>query len=274
MQQLIYFIKKFKYFLLFILLQILAISFTVQHHSYHKSKFVNSANLITGRIYNNVNTITEYFNLKSENKLLIEENTHLKNRLEKREIRYENITVIDTIQYFQKYEYSVAKIINNNFTKRNNVLTLNKGFKQGIEIDLGVINSKGVIGVIQNVSANFATVLSILNKYSKINIRLKNSNHFGTLIWNGNNYTTVQIIDIPRQAIITIGDTIITGGKSTIFPEGIKIGVIKNFTFKNKQYQQINVILFNDMSSVSNVQVVKNFLKKEQKNIEKTAKNE
>jgi rod shape-determining protein MreC len=223
-----------------------------------------------------VNSLNEFFLLKNENKLLIEENIRLKNFIEKKEIYFneESFKLIDTSQYFQKYEYFEAKVINNNFTKINNILTLNKGTDHGLTTDLGVINSTGVIGVIENISSNYATVLSILNSNSKINVRLKNSNHFGTLIWNGKTHTTTQLIDIPRQAVIKIGDTIITGGKSVIFPEGINIGVINDFKFEKNQYQQINVLLFNDMSSVGYVQIVKNLQKIEQQNLEQRTNNE
>ena len=276
MQQIIYFIRKFRYFLLFLLLEVIAVIFTIQHHSYHTSKFVNSANAISGGFYNKVNSINEFFILKTENKLLIEDNIRLKNLLEKRAINAieENAMVNDTDQYFQKYEYSVAKVINNNFTKRNNTLTINKGTKQGLSADLGVINSNGVIGVIESISANFATIISILNKNSNINVRIKNSNHFGTLTWDGITHTTTQLIDIPRQASIKIGDTIISGGKSAIFPEGINIGVIKDFKFENNKYQQINVLLFNDMSAIGYVQIIKNLQKSEQKNLEQNTTNE
>jgi len=276
MQQIIYFIRKFRYFLLFLLLEVIAIIFTIQHHSYHTSKFVNSANAISGGFYNKVNSINEFFILKTENKLLIEDNIRLKNLLEKRAINAieENAMVNDTDQYFQKYEYSVAKVINNNFTKRNNTLTINKGTKHGLSADLGVINSNGVIGVIESISPNFATIISILNKNSNINVRIKNSNHFGTLTWDGITHTTTQLIDIPRQASIKIGDTIISGGKSAIFPEGINIGVIKDFKFENNKYQQINVLLFNDMSAIGYVQIIKNLQKSEQKNLEQNTTNE
>ncbi len=276
MQQIIYFIRKFRYFLLFLFLEILAIIFTIQQHSYHTSKFVSSANFISGGIYNKMNSFNEFFQLKTENKLLIEENIRLKNLLSKKEIKYsqDSYKIIDSTNYFQKYEYSVAKVINNNYTKRNNILTINKGTNHGLSSDLGVINSSGIIGVIETISPNYATVLSILNKNSKINVRLKNSNHFGTLIWDGKTYTTTQLIDIPRQAILEIGDTIITGGKSAIFPEGIPIGIIKNFKFERNQYQQINVLLFNDMSSIGFVQIVKNLQKSEQKDLEQKTSNE
>lgn len=276
MQQLIYFIRKFRFFLLFLLLEVIAIIFTIQYHSYHTSKFVNSANFISGGFYNKVNSINEYFLLKKENKLLIEENIRLKNILAKESINLEkeNIQVIDSTNYFQKYEYSKAKIINNSYTNRNNTLTIDKGSNHGLSTDLGVINSNGVIGVTKNVSSNYTTVLSILNNSSRINVRLKSSNHFGTLVWDGKTHTTTQLLDIPRQAVIKTGDTIITGGKSAIFPEGIPVGVIKDFIFENNQYQHINLTLFNDMSSIGYVQIVKNLQKEEQKNLEQKTNNE
>ncbi|MFD1293367.1 rod shape-determining protein MreC [Lutibacter holmesii] len=275
MQQIIYFFKKFRFFLLFLLLEIVGLYFTIQHHSYHKSKFVSSANAITGGIYKKTTAISDYFHLKAENKLLNEENTRLKNLLENKEVEYSvNFLVKDSTKYTKKYEYIAAKIIKNDYTKRNNFLTLNKGTEQGLASDMGVINGKGIIGVVKNISANYASVLSILNKTSKINVSLKNSDHFGTLIWNGEDYNILQISDIPRQAQLKIGDTILTGGKSVIFPEGILVGTIKDFKFENNQYQEINVQLFNDMSALGHVQVIKNLEKEEYKKLEQTLLNE
>ncbi|PKP14476.1 MAG: rod shape-determining protein MreC [Bacteroidetes bacterium HGW-Bacteroidetes-3] len=276
MRQIIYFIKKFRYFLLFIVLEILAFIIIIQDNSYHQSKFVNSANFISGGVYNKVNSINAFFHLKKDNELLSEENARLKNLLERRGNTYnlDSFTVIDSTQYFQKYEYSVAKVINNNYAKRNNFLTLNKGSKHGLTQDLGVINSKGIIGVIKNVSSNYATVLSILNNNSKINVRLKNSNYFGTLVWDGKDYNITQVIDIPRQALVKEGDTIVTGGKSSIFPEGIEVGVIKDFKYEQNKYQVINILLFNDMSAIGEVQIVKNLHKNEQVILEQSIENE
>jgi rod shape-determining protein MreC len=258
------------------LLEIIAFVFIFQHHSYHKSKFVNSSNVITGSVYSSINSVNEFFHLKSENQKLNEENARLKNLLQKQNSTstLTNYEVINDIEHGQKYEYTTAKIINNNFTKQNNYLTLNKGKNQGLKSDLGVINSKGVIGVIKSTSNNFSSVLSILNNYSRVNIRLKNSNHFGTMSWNGDDYNVVQITDIPRQAILKVGDTIITGGKSAIFPEGILIGFVKDFVFENNQYKLINISLFNDMSSLGQVQVVKNLYREEQLTLENKLENE
>lgn len=272
MQQILYFLKRFRFFLLFLVLQIIALGFTIQHHSYHKSKFVNSSNSITGGIYNKISAITEFINLKEENLRLIEENVQLKNQFQSS--KNNTIVIRDSIVSDKKFQFIFAKIINNNYTKQNNFLTINKGENQGIEEDLGVINSKGIIGVIKNTSNKYATVLSILNRNSKVHVKLKNSNHIGTLEWNGKNPNTVQLTDIPRQAEFKEGDTIITGGKSAIFPEGINVGTIKNFAFEHNQYKEINISLFNDMTSLGYVQIIKNLEREEQLNLEQQTENE
>lgn len=270
MQQIIYFFQKFKNFLFFLLLAFISLALTFNNLNFHKSKFVNSANFISGGLYSQVSNISEYWNLKSENKRLAEENKRLKNRLEKNNIMVFNVdsTIIDSTKYHQKYTFTTAKIINNNYTKYFNFLTINKGLNQGIGQEMAVINSKGIIGITDNTSNGYARVQSILNKNSKINARLKHSNYFGSLGWNGIDYNTVQLSDIPRQAPLQIGDTIETGGKSTIFPEGILIGVITKINKGNTADNTVDVTLFNDMSNLGYVYVIKNLDKKEIKSLE------
>ncbi len=276
MQQIISFLYKNKYPLLFLLLELTAIFFTIQSHSYHQSKFVNSANAITGGIYNRINNFKELVLLKEDNKRLSEENAHLKNLLElrKKQLVIRDSSLIDTVNFYQKYNYTSAKVINNNFRKNNNYLTINKGKAEGIQTDLGVINTKGIIGITKSVANHYATVLSILNVNSRINVKLLKSDHFGSLSWDNKDYNTVQLLDLPIQANIKVGDTVITGGKSTIFPEGIPVGTIKSFETKNNIYDYINIALFNDMSSVGFVEIITNFQKEEIKNLEEKTSNE
>lgn len=265
MQQLIYFFQKFKYFLFFLLLAFISLGLTFNNLNFHKSKFVNSANSLTGGIYSTTSNINEYWGLKFQNKLLAEENTLLKNQLEKKHTTsfISDSSVIDTINYMQKFTYTSAKIINNNYSKDFNFLTIDKGEEQGIKQEMAVVNSKGIIGITDNSSRSYARVQSILNRNSKINARLKNSNYFGSLGWDGVNYNIVQLSDLPRQAPLEIGDTIETGGKSTIFPEGILIGTISKINKGNTADNKVDVTLFNDMSNLGYVSVIKNLHKVE-----------
>ncbi len=276
MQQIVSFLYKNKLFILFLLLEFFAILFTIQSHSFHKSKFVNSANFLSGGIYNKINNFKEFLLLKKENERLNNENVYLKNLLGLDSLSAVDLefAVIDTVKYKQKYNYTGAKVINNNFRKNNNYLTIDKGSNQGLGPDLGVINSKGIVGITKSTSGNYATVLSILNVNSRINAKLLNSDHYGSLSWDNNDYNVVQLLDLPIQAAIYAGDTVVTGGKSTIFPEGIPIGTIKDFKTLNNNYEYINISLFNDMSSIGFVQVIKNFDKIEIKTLEEKSTNE
>lgn len=269
MQQLIYFIQKFKYFLFFLLLQLIALTLTFNNLNFHKSKYVNSANALTGGMYNQVSNISDYFSLKATNKELFEENTRLRNFLQQKTVIpfSSDSIVLDTVKYHQSYTFSSARIINNNYSKVFNFLTIDKGENDGLDKEMAVVNGKGVIGITDNVSSNYTRVQSILNKNSKLNARLKNG-YFGTLKWNGLDYNIVQLTDIPRQAPIKIGDTIETGGKSTIFPEGILIGTVIEINNDTAVDNAINVKLFNDMSNIGLVYVIKNLHKVEIKSLE------
>ncbi len=270
MHQIISFFIRYKYFLLFIVLQLIAFSFTIQSHSFHRSRFINSSNIITGFIYDKFNLVANHSNVKEYNLQLSEENRKLKNLLvqKKDTTNTVKITVLDSLIYKQNFTFINAVVKNNDYIKSNNMLTINKGIKDSVYKDLGVINSKGVIGITSNVSSNYATVMSILNENSKINARLKKNPHYGTITWNAKDYKVVQFEDLPRQANIKIGDTIITDGKSTIFPEGILIGIIKDFELTSNNYQNINVSLFNDMSAIKHINIVTNLDKIEIKALE------
>ena len=272
MQQIVNFIIKYKYFLFFLLLEIIAISFTIQSHSYHNSKFSNSANFLSGGIYKRVNRFKEYKTLRESNKQLLDENSHLKNMLSQ-ELKSDTGTIIDAIdttKYFQKYSYSAAKVIDNQYQRKFNYLTIDRGTRHGIKTEMAVANSKGIIGITKNISDKYATVLSILNENSKINVKLSNSPHFGTLEWNGKDYNVLQLVDLPIQANIKLGDTLITGGKSVIFPEGIPVGTINDFQVKNNNYSYIDVKLFNDMSAIGPVYIIVSIDKKEIEELQET----
>ncbi len=128
----------------------------------------------------------------------------------------------------------VSKVIHNSYNVHENFLTLNSGSLQGIKPDMGVVNNLGIVGIIDNTSPNYSTVISILNVKSQINAKIKKSNHFGSLVWNGKSTGFVQLIDVPRLASVRKGDTIVTGGQSVIFPENINIGTINKIYIDNQ----------------------------------------
>ena len=274
MQQIIFFLIRNKNFLLFIVLFSISIFLTIQTHSYHKNNFVNSSNNITGGIYTIKSSITNYFNLREENEILIDEITRIRIQLESYKSKVVNQN-IDTNSILSKYYFVSAKVINNSFSKTKNKLTIDKGERDSIQLDLGVITSKGIVGIIDNVSNKYATIQSILNTNSQINAKLKNAKHFGSLVWNTEDPNVIQLIDIPRLASVKIGDTIVTGGKSTIFPEGILIGAVIDFELtEDKNSQNLNIQLFNDMTNLQHVYIIDNLDSQEIINLEKGLEND
>ena len=269
MQQIINFIIRNKNFLLFLLLFGVSILFTIQSHTYHKSKFINSANFLTGGVYNSANNISSYFNLKSQNELLAKENIRLHALLNNSGIKEKDSSYIDSLSFDDSYRFYNANVIKNSYSLTDNFLTINKGKNDSIKQDFGVISSKGIIGIIDRTSKNYATVLSILNTTSRISAQLKNTNHFGSLRWNSNNPNIIQLIDIEKIAPVKIGDTIITSGRSSIFPKGIDIGIVDNFKLDAAEnYYEINVKLFNDMTNIEHVYIIENINSKEITNLQ------
>lgn len=260
MQQIINFVIRNKNFLLFLLLFGLSLGLTIQSHSYHKSKFINSANFLTGGIYEGANGVTEYFNLREQNEQLLEENRRLRSQIfNPSDSLRSGISTIDSSSSGMLYRFSKAKVINNNYSSSKNYLTLKVDKNDSITEDLGVITSKGIVGIIDNTSTNYARVLSILNTKSRINAQLKRSNHIGSLKWDGRSSEIVQLVDVSKFAPVKLGDTITTGGQSAIFPKGIPIGSIASFEIDpGGDTYAISVKLFNDMTNLYHVYIIKN----------------
>jgi rod shape-determining protein MreC len=163
----------------------------------------------------------------------------------------------------------VGKVVKNSFNTRENYITINTGKALGIKTDMGVINDKGIVGIVEKTSKDFATIQSVLNIKSKINAKIKNSDHFGSLVWDGKNVGFAQLIDVPRLASLRKGDSIVTGGNSDIFPENIPVGKIdKIFIDRKTNYYTINVRLFNDMTALGYVYIIENKKKKQKQELE------
>lgn len=272
MQQIIYFFTKNSTKLLFLLLLVISLYLTIQSHAFHKSQFVNSANFVSGTIYEETNNVKEYLHLKSENEMLAKENARLKQTLYNNEIIIDSaFTINPELRIVSDFNVFQTKIIRNNFNKKDNYLTIKGGSKNGFTKDMGVINSRGVVGIVENVSKNYATVQSILNTKTRIDAKVSNSNHFGTIVWDGKNTGFVQLIDIPKLAKLHKGDSIVTGGESIIFPENIPIGIIdKVYASKTSNFYTINVRLFNDMTNIGSIYLIENVNLAEIKKLEET----
>lgn len=264
MQQIILFLIKNKTGLVFIILMTVALGLTFKAHTYHNSKVVSSANYITGNVLGTSENIYQYFDLKTQNEILLEENEHLRKRLLNTPSAEDSLQphleyITDTL-----YKIHKSKVVSNYYDKIDNYLLIEGGTNDSIKEDLGVITSKGIVGIIEDISPNYSRVISILNTNTSINAKLKKTDHFGTLTWNGKDPNIVSLIDVPRSAPVKMGDTITTGGRSLVFPENVPIGIISDFDLdENMGYFSISVKLFNDMTNLKHVYVIENTRKEE-----------
>ncbi len=274
MRNIFNFIIKQQFFFLFLLLEVIAFVLIVQNQYYQRSLFMNTANVFTGNIYQSYSNLRSYLTLRQTNQILSEEITALKGYTRNSYlINDRNIFQYRDTVFQKQYTYLNAKVIKNSVYDRNNHITLDKGRKQGIEPDMGIITYNGVIGIITNVSNNFSTAISLLHGNSMISARHKNSRHLGTLIWEGYNYRKTTFIHLPPHVTINIGDTIETSGYSHVFPENIPIGIISDFEVKKgDNFYTIDIDLFVDFNSIEYVSIVKNLLKDEQLILETNSK--
>lgn len=271
MRNLIQFIWKQHFTLLFIALQSIATFLLIQNNSFRKANFLGFANEFTGGAYEMVAEVTGYLQLKEVNKQLAAENARLKsNEL----TAYYGLTplvrYVNDSAYMVQYEYTEAQTINSTVSQRNNYLTLNKGINAKVAPEMGVISTSGIVGIVKNTSDHYATVISLLHSKTQISSKLKNSDYFGILSWNGQDARVMQLSDIPSHVDLNVGDTVITRGSGGIFPPNLMVGTILDYTpIEGTDFYSINVKLAVDFNNVSYVYVVRNQLKIEQKELEK-----
>lgn len=270
MRNLLRFISNNSFIFIFILLELFSFSLLIKNNNYHNSSFFNSSNFLVGNLYATINNLNDYFNLKEVNKQLAEQNATLQSSSISSFTKvFGNTVHINDTTYKQRYIYTSAKIINNSTNKRNNYITLNKGAINGIEPGMGVISPTGVIGIVKNVSKNFSSVISVLHKNTKISGKIQKSGYYGSVFWNGVDYKTAELTDIPNHVKLSIGDKVVTSGYSVIFPENILIGKITSFSKPpGSNFYNISIELSSNFKNLSQAYVIKNLMKDEQVKLE------
>ncbi len=276
MRNLLRFLWKYSNFVLFILLEVFCLYLVFQNNSFQKAGWINSSNAFVGNVFTTVNSIKEYFALKETNEMLAAENARLRSQSLGSFAKYITTSaVINDTVLKQQYTYIPAEVVNNSVNRRNNYLTLNRGYKQGITDDMAVVTSNGIIGYTKDVSANFCTVLSILNKDAKISAKIKRFGELGSLIWEGGDYRFGLLQDIGTHVKIAKGDTIVTSNFSDIFPSNITIGTVESFVPREGgEFYNIKVRYTGNLKNVTHVYIINNILREEKKNLEERSQHD
>jgi rod shape-determining protein MreC len=268
MRTLLRFIQKYSNLLLFLMLEAIAIAFMIQGSNYQRSKLIGLNREITGYIYSKVDGAREYFFLKQVNRQLAEENLDLRNRLGLLSSKVDTTLVISEIHEDYTYYYLPSRIVHNSVYKQYNFITLDKGKNDGVFKDMGVISEQGLVGIVLESSNNYATVIPILNRDFRLSVKIKSNNYAGILQWEGNSPLYAMLSEIPFHVNIMEGDTILTSGFSSIFPEGIEVGRIESFVLEKGNFFDIKVRLSTDFQQLFHVNVIRNFRQEEQLNLE------
>ncbi|MBD5337092.1 MAG: rod shape-determining protein MreC [Bacteroides sp.] len=201
--------------------------------SYQQAVVLTSANSVVSGVYSQVSDITGYFDLRTINRELQQNNARLENEVLnlKSELEDYKAIVADTVPVSDRgprYNFETATVINNSIRHPRNYFTINRGYEQGVNTGMGVVDQNGVVGIVNVAGRNTARVISLLNETQHFSVKLKGTQFVGTLTWKGGDPTVAYMEEVPRHAKFNIGDTVVTSGYSTTFPEGIMIGTVLN----------------------------------------------
>jgi len=261
MRNLLQFLTRYSNFLIFIILEVVAFILIVTTHGYQQSAVWSSANVVVAGIEEVNTTIGDYFHLRSENEQLAEENAWLRSMLTEQANRAEGAVERDS-QYVYAHldmEYVPAKVIGMSTNKQHNYLTINKGTRDSIAVDMGVICRDGMVGIVSAVGEKYALVVPLIHTQMNVSCELKKNRYAGGTQWNGRNYRYVQMTDISRHITVNEGDTVVTSGLTPVFPEGIMIGVVEKTELGDgDNYHRTTLQLSTDYRVLKYVQVIRN----------------
>lgn len=254
--------------LVFILFEILCFSLIIRNNQAHNKIYNYNKSLFFSGLNNKVDQLSDYLTLEKQNDSLAAENARLMGVIINQTIKSTHTLEVDSV-LSQQYTFLPSEICNKTLNLRNNYFTLCKGSDDGVKPMMGVVSAEGIIGVITKVSPHFSEMIPLINSQSRISAAIKSSDFFGSLRWAGTDPKIMRLEDVPKHAPVSVGDTIITSGYSSIFPRGLSIGTVTNFEVdKGSSNYSIDIRLFNDLYNLSYVYVVINKLMEEQLTLE------
>ena len=270
MRNLIAFFRRFRVFLVFVLLQVFSLSVYFTFLNFPRSQYLTSASKVSGLILTVQNDITKHFNLSLNNDKLQKENIRLRNRLPQSFQRMQNgwAKINDTL-FHQQYEYIPASVINSTSTKRNNYFTLNIGSKQGVVRGMGVFSDKGIVGIVHTSSTHFAVVKTVLTENINIDVMIEPIGLFGLMKWDGRDPRRGSITGISNDLKIKRWSKVVTRGGSGIFPRGLNVGKVEKLNpVEGKPLWDVVIRFSEDYRTIQRVYVIKNLFQEEQNKLE------
>ena len=278
MRNLLNFLIKYNYWFLFLLLEVASFILLFRFNHYQQSVYFTSANGVAGKVYEISGGITSYFHLKTANEDLLDRNMWREQRLS----FLENVLKekgLDSARLYSmerlaptEYQIFKANVIKNSLNKADNYITLDRGTTEGIRPEMGVVDANGVVGIVYKTSPHYSLVIPLLNSKSSISCKIVGSDYFGYLKWEGGDSRFAYLKDLPRHAEFNLGDTVVTSGYSTVFPEGVMVGTVDDMSDSHDGLSYLlKIKLATDFGKVSNVRVISRNGQDEQKTLESRA---
>ncbi len=272
MERLFRFLYTYRAFFTFLILEFFCAWLIVENNQYQSTKYFNSSNRLVANINAFSQGVREYFSLRDINSALAEENAKLRKKLEQRDLILYSIKLnqIRDTAIFNRFDYVSAKVVNNSTKNYKNFITIDRGLDAGLKPGMAVISANQVVGKVKSVSNHFSVLISLLNVDNQVSVVNKRTGHFGTVQWSGIDPLSIDLKYIPRHAIPAVGDSIVTSGYNTIFPQGMFVGRIKEFNLnEHDPFFDIKVELGTDFTKLAFVEVIKSHLKLERDSLEK-----
>ena len=264
MRNLLDFLAKYHHWFLFLFLEVTSGVLLFNYNSYQGSVWLSSANVVVGKIYEWESKTASFFTLTKANEELAIRNFYLERQVDQLRRLYAEATRDTTtmerneLRFLSQYQLIPAKVVDNSLNRLENLMTIDKGRADGVEVDMGVACGNGVVGIVYLVGDHYSVVIPVLNvSSSRISCAIRDRGYFGYLHWYGGDPTVAYVEDIPRHAKFRLGEWVVTSGFSSIFPSGVLVGKIEQaYNSSDGLSYKLKVQLSTDFSCVRDVVVI------------------
>lgn len=254
MQQIINALLRNLNLVLYLFLLSFSLVFLSQRSFYHQSQIYRIGVGFSGWLHQSRTSLRQYFELEQTNERLRSENLQLISALLKAN---DSVSSPLSTNNLLGYKAISAELIQKSYHLPKNIFIANRGRKAGVQKEMGVISSKGVIGIVNQVTNNFTSIMSLLDTDFQINAAFQKNGAFGSLHWTGKDPQAFELLDISIINPVQIGDTIVTGGMSSYFPKGIPLGQVTAYESDRVQgYHNIQVRLFDNPTVLNQVYIL------------------
>lgn len=257
------FIRKYNFVLLFVLFEAVSMLLLFRFNSYQGSVWFSAANGGVAAVNGLYTDVVDYLNLKKVNRELTDQNVALQRETELLRQALTTATNDTTLteklmrQRLEGYTLLPAKVVSNSAERADNYLVIDKGEDDGVKPEMGVVGGGGVVGIVYLTGKHHSLVIPVTNRKSSISCRVRGQNYFGYLQWDGRSMISAFVDDVPRYAKVQLNQAVETSGYSAVFPPGIFVGRIHKISNSaDGQSYRLDVTLGTNFANLRDVSVV------------------